>query len=79
MVDELGIFERHLMKRMLAISKNLSDPRNRSFVVFGSVPLSFGSLTSVNIDPHIMNNFGTLVNLTNSSLIFSPTERFSSG
>lgn len=49
MVDELGIFERHLIRRTLKLCQNFGDSHNRSFVIFGNCPLSFGSLTSVSM------------------------------
>lgn len=49
MVDELGIFERRLVRRILKLCQNFADSHNRSFVIFGNCPLSFGSLTSVSM------------------------------
>lgn len=47
LVNELGLLELQLQKRMLKICNNLVKSESRSYIILGKFALNFGSITSV--------------------------------
>lgn len=47
MINELRLLDERVVRRAQKIIGHLSVIENRSFIILGNVPLSFGSMTSV--------------------------------
>lgn len=45
--NELGFLDRQVVCRAQKICWHLAEIENRSFILLGNVPLTFGSMTSV--------------------------------
>lgn len=55
MVNELRLIEPKVKVRMDKSCEDLAQIENRSFVIFGNFPLTFGSLTSVSVELYLPN------------------------
>lgn len=47
MVNEINLIEADIKKRINRSCEDLAQLENRSFVILGNIPLTFGSLVSV--------------------------------
>lgn len=47
MVNEMRLIDDEVVRQLRSICDHLSQIENRSFIVLGSIPLTFGSMTSI--------------------------------
>lgn len=49
MVNEISLIELAIVRRLQKVCDHLAEKENRSFVVLGSFPLTFGAVASVSV------------------------------
>lgn len=56
MINELSLIELPLVRQLQRVCNHLAEKENRSFVVLGSFPLTFGSVASVSAITGLLNS-----------------------